>query len=540
MPVTQAEAQADLAAVWRIAQETGTLPMPGGHGVWPILSPGSCRHYAGIFPLALRAKTIVLMLANARLGWEDHKATTKEWVDKASKELNHVLTSHRGPITNPFDQRLLGLTGTDVAPQPECMFSPHELLDALYEVVKPHVCDDKSDRTMLEQLWADSKTYMRAIGYATPHSPRQVPPTGPVLAALRKASKAILPSRELAEGLPECIPDDDRTGFAYRVLAHFHCIHASHFERWLAKSWRDATLDWFAVHAPEWNRRPPREKCDAMFDAIVEAGKPSAEEVRAARSRMAALAMTDKPLRPAFRQPDGNGASQPTPEQTRLLCDGLRDPSDGPKLRARLLIRALLTRLGMTGHLTKRPTEPTRAGLYDPLTKLLSTCFPRDSFVDGRRRETPAEPCPGLREAIAQAADLIEGLRHVVDDIGEWKKGETPQARLFALYDDVAPPSIHTFLYEADEGLQPGIRALDVAARLVVDVLLDPMHAGQARYFGQRQYNFLAGAIKGKESLHNYFAHLSQDPCATRIAVQACVPMPGESARARCPLCLRG
>lgn len=208
-------------------------------------------------------------------------------------------------------------------------------------------------------------------------------------------------------------------------------------------------------------------------------------------------------------------------------------------MRARLLIRALLTRLGMTAHLTKHPTTPTKSGFYEPVKSLLSTCFSLDAVADDQHLAIRAEPCPGLREAIAQAADLTEGLTQVVADITEWKEDKTSQPRLFALYDNAAPPSIHSLSREVDEALQPSIRALEIAARLVVDVLVDAMQAGQARYFGQRQYSFLSGAIKGKESLHNYFTHLAQDLCAMRIAVQACVPVPVGSAREHCPLCLR-
>lgn len=531
--------ESDFAAVWRIAEETGTLPMPGGHGVWPILPPGSCRHYTAMFPLALRARTIVLMLAHARLGWEDHKATAKEWVDRVSMELNHVLAGGGGSISNPLDRAWRGLAEADDAAQSVRAFSPLELLDALYDVVEPHVHGDQTDRATLDQLRADSKQYMRAIGYRTPDSALQVPRIGKALAALCTASKAILPIGESAVGLPQSVQGDDRARVAYRVLAYFHSVHASRFERWLAKAWRDATLAWFAVYAPDWDGREPRQKCDAMLDAIVTASKPSVEEAEAARSRVKALDITAKPLPSPLRQPDGHAIWQPTLEQTRQLCDDLRDPSEGLRLRARLLIRSLLTRLGMTAHLTKHPTTPTKLGFYEPVMNLLSTCCSPDAVVDDQHLPRRAESCPGLRDAITQAADLTEGLRQVVADITEWKDDKTSQPRFFALHDNVAPPSIHALSREVEKALQPSIRALDIAATLVVDVLLDAMQAGQARYFGQRQYAFLSGAIKGKESLHNYFTHLAQDPCAMRIAVQACVPVPVESARERCPLCLR-
>jgi hypothetical protein len=189
-----------------------------------------------------------------------------------------------------------------------------------------------------------------------------------------------------------------------------------------------------------------------------------------------ALDITAKPLPSPLRQPDGHAIWLPTLEQTRQLCDDLRDPSEGLRLRARLLIRSLLTRLGMTAHLTKHPTTPTTLGFYEPVMNLLSTCCSPDAVVDDQHLPRRAESCPGLRDAITQAADLTEGLRQVVADITEWKDDKTSQPRFFALHDNVAPPSIHALSREVEgPSTAPRHRAAQV------DVLLDAARWRRAR-----------------------------------------------------------
>lgn len=681
--------QPDVDRVLKVMRDTGLLPMPGGHGVWPILPPGVCSSYAAMFPFELRAMSLVWMLADARLRWRDFRTEAMDWLSSVEHTPGEAVTR------NPLDDVWRG--GIALVVEPALPWSvllrlpgvSLRLLDAMYARVEPSLTKE-SDKKRLKEMRQGAKDSLKTIvieaaekmvkplfpkaneGWATysqriglnkldtgglslatqrleveppafpappgnhsalavlygltgdhlldtvrllagnqePHGgysgyhwklfnraclaaldrwlagmpgiPRNLRsvygfsaiaalPGGqhpgleilltsawgrllrllpgyiveeglregasgglmPIREACVKSEKMLLPG-DLAEDRPEGIPEDGDVRVAFDVLAYFH---ANRFDRWTAKAWRDAALQWFARHAPKSDNLASRDKCEAMLEALVQAGKPEADAADCARERIAELSMVAKPLPAALRQGAGNIAWQLTEPQRDDLNGALRQEHEGSRLRARLLIRLLLTRLGMAAHLNKKPTGPAKSALYGPLRLLLANCVP-EGAVAGEAGCTPAAPsCPALRQAIGHAPGLVRGIDLIVADIQEWNGSPGGAPPLFALYDGTELPDMRALALEVDPDLRSGIEAVDLAADLVLDVLLDPMHAGQAHYFGDRQYNYFAGAIRGKESLHNYFAHLAQDPCSTRVVVQACVPPAHAPSPSRCPLC---
>ncbi len=540
MSVMPAKPRSDVDAIWKTVEETGLLPMPGGYGVRPFLKSGSCGNYRAAFPLALRAEATVLMLADM-LAWDEHRLGVEEWVDRLSKELGSV-AGDGVPGGAQIDRLLHKLPVAGPPDKASRTWSPHEYLDVLFGILEPRLSGEPLQelRAFLEK----ATKFLWALGHKPPTQRRQAPLDKKSIIRLCLLSKSILPIEGSLAQVPGDLTDAEaRT--AYGVLLYFNGLF---FQRFLAKTWRDATLAWFAQYANDWDDCQPREKCQAMLVAMVDKGRPLEMEAEAAHARLKDLSMNaerlprvmlpHRHLPAALRQP--RGETGPTRELTQQLLGQLADGSLAPRLRARLLIRTLLARLEIPLGRKKRPPEPARKGFFDPALNLLKTCIadrPPQNEVAGL---APARRCPGLREAIAKAEGLIEGLVLVLSEDREWSPDpNTPMRQpLFALYDPAPLPSFETLVQEVDEDLRAGMRAIETAAQLVLDVLLDPMHAGQARFFGQPQYRYLSGVIKGDGSLHNYLNHLAQEPCATRSAVQACVPEPVETPATRCRLCL--